>query len=66
MALRFRCRPTPTLLAVCCSMSLGARVADARALGAFSIDAQTTKAAKGALPEVLLVDKWVCWITMTL
>lgn len=47
-------------------MSLGARVADARALGAFSIDAQTTKAAKGASPEVLLVDKWACWLTRTL
>lgn len=64
MALRFRSRPI--LLAVCCSMSLGAHVANALVLHAFSIDAQTTKAAKGASPEVLLVDKWVCWITMTL
>ena len=47
-------------------MSLGAHVANALVLHVFSIDAQTTKAAKGASPEVLLVDKWVCWITMTL
>jgi iron complex outermembrane receptor protein len=47
-------------------MSLGAHVANALVLDAFSIDAQTTKAAKGTSPEVLLVHKWVCWITMTL
>lgn len=64
MALRFRSRPT--LLAVCCLMSLGAHGADALVLEAFLIDAQTTKAAKDASPEVLLVDKWVCWITRTL
>ncbi|MBD8483632.1 TonB-dependent receptor [Pseudomonas coleopterorum] len=50
MALRFPSRPT--LLAVCCSLSLGAHGADALVLDATSIDAQTTKAAKGASPEV--------------
>lgn len=54
------------LLAVCCLMSLSARGADALVLEAFSINAQTTKDAKGASPEVLLVDKWVCWITRVL
>lgn len=47
-------------------MSLSARGADALVLEAFSINAQTTKDAKGASPEVLLVDKWVCWITRVL
>lgn len=50
MALRFPSRPT--LLAVCCSLSLGAHGADALVLDATSIDAQTTKTAKGASPEV--------------
>jgi len=47
-------------------MSLGAHGADAFVLEAFLIDAQTTKAAKDASPEVLLVDKWACWLTKTL
>lgn len=50
MALRFPSRPT--LLAVCCSLSLGAHGADALVLDATSIDAQTTKTTKGASPEV--------------
>ena len=50
MALRFPSRPT--LLAVCCSLSLGAHGADALVLDATSIDAQTSKTTKGASPEV--------------
>ena len=50
MALRFPSRPT--LLAVCCSLSLGALGADALVLDATSIDAQTSKTTKGASPEV--------------
>ena len=50
MALRFPSRPT--LLAVCCSVSIGAHAADALVLDATSIDAQTTKTAKGASPDV--------------
>ena len=50
MALRFPSRPT--LLAVCCSVSIGAHAADALVLDATSIDAQTTQTAKGASPDV--------------
>ncbi|MBD8685008.1 TonB-dependent receptor [Pseudomonas sp. CFBP 13719] len=50
MALRFPSRPT--LLAVCCSVSIGAHAADALVLDATSIDAQTNKTTKGASPDV--------------
>ncbi len=50
MVLRFPSRPT--LLAVCCSVSIGAHAADALVLDATSIDAQTNKTTKGASPDV--------------
>ncbi|MBD8604916.1 TonB-dependent siderophore receptor [Pseudomonas sp. CFBP 8771] len=50
MVLRFPSRPT--LLALCCSVSIGAHAADALVLDATSIDAQTNRTTKGASPDV--------------